>query len=75
MNELSRNDNLSIEEIIMHLSTDMNIPNHILNQISNEQLQNIKVREAIVNCVENSAFIDILMHVINISMGNMEVKM
>lgn len=56
VNELSRNDNLSIEEIIMHLSTDMNIPNHILNQISNEQLQNIKVREAIVNCVENSAF-------------------
>ena len=32
----------------------MNIPNHILNQISNEQLQNIKVREAVVNCVENS---------------------
>ena len=54
VNELSRNDNLSIEEIIMHLSTDMNIPNHILNQISNEQLQNIKVREAVVNCVENS---------------------
>lgn len=56
MNELSSNDNLSIEEIIMHLNTDINIPNHILKQLSDEQLQNTEVKEAIIKCVEKNTF-------------------
>ena len=57
LNEFSSNANFSIEEIIIRLTTmNVNIPYHILGQLSNEELQNIKVKEAIVNCVENIAF-------------------
>ena len=52
LNEFSSNANFSIEEIIIRLTTmNVNIPYHILGQLSNEELQNIKVKEAIVNCV------------------------
>ena len=57
LNEFSSNANFSIEEIIIRLTTmNVNIPYHILGQLSNEELQNIKVKEAIVNCVENITF-------------------
>ena len=57
LNEFSSNANFSIEEIIIRLTTmNVNIPYHILGQLSNEELQNINLKEAIVNCVENIAF-------------------
>ena len=55
LNELLSNDNLSTEEIIMYLNKDINITYHFLDQLSDEQLQIGKAKEAIGKYVESNA--------------------
>lgn len=56
LNELAQNDNLSNEEILIQLNNADNIPYHLLNQLSDEQLQNKIIKNSIVDCIESIAF-------------------